>query len=86
VFSRVRQGQLDGVEVLSSGAILYSSWADSSLHLLQAGRDVQVIREVRAPADIGFDTRRNRVAIPMPTMGWVQLWSLDPNLSTVAAR
>jgi sugar lactone lactonase YvrE len=78
VFSRARQGQLDGVEVLSSGTILYSSWADSSLHLLEGGRDVQVIREVRAPADIGFDTRRNRVAIPMPTMGWVQLWSLDP--------
>jgi hypothetical protein len=33
--------------------------------------------EVPMPADIGFDTRRQRVAIPMPTMGWVQFWSLE---------
>jgi hypothetical protein len=57
--SRV-QGRLDGVEVLPSGGILYSSWADSSIHLLQGGRDRQVIREVTFPADIGFDPRRGR--------------------------
>ena len=76
VFARRRKGELDGVEVLSSGAVLYSSWADSSLHLLERGRDRQLIREVREPADIGLDTRRHRVAIPMPITGWVQLWSL----------
>ena len=76
LFSRDRQGKLDGVEVLASGAILYASWADSSLHMLENGRDRQVLREVPAPADIGIDTRRNRVAVPLPTMGWVQVWSL----------
>lgn len=76
LFSRARPGQLDGVETLPSGGILYSSWADSSLHLLAGGRDTQVIREVPAPADLGFDTRRHRVAIPMPAMGWVQLWAM----------
>jgi hypothetical protein len=76
LFSREKQGKLDGVEVLASGAVLYSSWADSSLHLLQADRDRQVIRGVVAPADLGYDTRRGRVAIPMPTLGWVQIWSL----------
>ncbi|HEX6052207.1 MAG TPA: hypothetical protein VFZ21_23240 [Gemmatimonadaceae bacterium] len=78
LFSRMRPGQLDGVEVLPRGGILYSSWADSSLHLLESGRDTQVIHGLRAPADLGFDTRRNRVAIPMPTMGWVQLWTATP--------
>jgi hypothetical protein len=89
VLSRNRQGKLDGVEVLPSGGILYSSWADSSLHLLDGDRDRQVIREVIAPADIGYDTRRHRVAIPLPTLGWVQFWSLggdSTRATTVAAR
>ena len=77
LLSREQQGRLDGVEVLPSGAILYASWADSSLHLLQGQRDRQVLREIPFPADIGLDTRRNRVAVPMPTMGWVQIWSLS---------
>ena len=29
------------------------------------------------PADIGVDTRRWRLAIPLPTLGRVQLWKLD---------
>jgi sugar lactone lactonase YvrE len=78
VLSRAKPGQLDGVEVLRLGIILYASWADSSIHLLQGDRDAPVIRDVRAPADLGVDTRRSRVAIPMPTMGWVQLWSVTP--------
>jgi hypothetical protein len=65
------------VEVLADGAILFSSWADSSIHLLANGRDRAIIREVAVPADIGVDTRRNRVAIPMSMLGRVQLWSLD---------
>jgi sugar lactone lactonase YvrE len=76
LLAREKQGKLDGVEVLPSGGILYSSWADSSLHLLEGGRDRQVIREVVAPADIGYDPRRQRVMIPLPTLGWVQLWAL----------
>lgn len=75
---RTGTGKLDGVEVLRSGAIMFSSWADSSVHLLENGHDRQIIRAVPVPADIGLDTRRNRVAIPMSTIGWVQLWSLPP--------
>jgi len=85
LLSREKQGKLDGVEVLPSGGILYSAWADSSIHLLENGRDRQVIREVIFPADIGFDTRRGRVAIPMPTLGWVQLWAIGDSVR-VAAR
>lgn len=69
-------GELDGVEALPSGGVLYSSWADSSLHLLAEGRDRRLIVQLREPADIGFDTRRHRVAIPMLMTGWVQVWSL----------
>ena len=86
LLSREKQGKLDGVEVLPSGGILYSAWADSSIHLLQDGRDRQVIREVISPADIGFDTRRGRVAIPMPTLGWVQLWALGDSGRVAATK
>jgi hypothetical protein len=70
-------GQLDGVEVLPDGAILFTSWADSSIHLLANGRDKPIVREVAVPADIGVDTKRNYVLIPLSMLGHVQLWSLD---------
>ena len=69
-------GKMDGVEVLANGAIVYASWTDSSLHLLEKGRDRRIVREIPEPADIGLDTRRNRVAIPLSTLGRVQIWSL----------
>jgi sugar lactone lactonase YvrE len=69
-------GQLDGVVVLGDGTILFSSWADSSIHALAGGKDVQIIREVPVPADIGLDTRRQRLAIPLSMLGRVQLWDV----------
>jgi len=71
------KGQLDGVEVLPDGAIVFSSWADSSVHMLENGREQQLVRDVPAAADIGVDTRRRRLAIPLSSIGWVQLWSVD---------
>jgi sugar lactone lactonase YvrE len=68
--------RLDGVEVLGDGSILFTSWGDSSLHLLSGGEHRQLVRQVPEAADIGIDTRRNRVAIPLSSLGRVQLWSL----------
>ena len=69
-------GHLDGVEVLPNGTIAFTSWADSSLHLLENGVDRKIIREVPEPADIGYDTKRNEIAIPLSVLGRVQLWKL----------
>ena len=74
---RAGKGQLDGVEALPDGALLFTSWADSSVHLLRNGRDQPVIREVPLAADIGIDTKRNRLAIPLSGLGVVQLWTLE---------
>jgi sugar lactone lactonase YvrE len=74
---RTGKGQLDGVEALADGALLFTSWADSSVHLLANDRDRPIIREVPVAADIGIDTKRNRLAIPLSMLGVVQLWSLD---------
>jgi sugar lactone lactonase YvrE len=69
-------GKLDGVEALADGALLFSSWADSSVHLLAGGRDRQLVRNVPEPADFGIDVKRNRIAIPLSTLGRVELWTL----------
>jgi sugar lactone lactonase YvrE len=74
---RAGGGRLDGLEVLPSGAILFTSWADSSIHLLVNGTDRKIIREVPEAADIGYDSKRNQLAIPLAVLGRIQIWSLS---------
>lgn len=69
--------QLDGVEMLPSGAIMFTSWADSAIHVLSGGRERKIIRAVPVPADIGVDTRRHHLAIPLSMLGRVQLWDIS---------
>jgi hypothetical protein len=66
----------DGVEALPDGRILVSSWSDSSVHVLGPdGKRIEGIRPIPEPADIGVDTRRGHVAIPVSVMGRVEVWS-----------
>ena len=69
-------GQFDGVEVLNDGRILVSSWADSSVHVVTNDRMRKLIGGVAAPADIGYDTRRNRVLVPLFNGNTVEVWSI----------
>ncbi|MGH2626833.1 MAG: SMP-30/gluconolactonase/LRE family protein [Anaerolineales bacterium] len=63
---RLPGGQLDGVEVLSGRALLVSSWAASAVfRVAPDGAATQVVQNVKAPADIGYDRKRNRVLIPL---------------------
>jgi sugar lactone lactonase YvrE len=73
---RQGSGRLDGLEVLPNGSVLFTSWADSSLHLLESGTDRRLVRQLPEAADIGIDTRRNQVAVPLSVLGRVQIWSL----------
>jgi sugar lactone lactonase YvrE len=57
-------GQTDGIEVLAGGRILFTSWADSTLDLLQNGKVTPVASKLASPADIGVDFKDGRVAIP----------------------
>ena len=68
-------GKFDGVERLSDGRLLVTSWSDSSLHVFADGTDRRVIRDLW-PADLGVDTRRGRVAIPLVLQGRVEIWEL----------
>jgi sugar lactone lactonase YvrE len=79
---RAGSGKLDGVEMLPGGRILYASWADSSIHLLDGTTDRKILREVPEPADIGIDTRRHRLAVPLAVLGRVQIWELGAVTAT----
>ena len=69
-------GHFDGVEVLADGRLLAASWADSSVHLFTDSTDRRIVLGLSEPADIGVDTKRNRVAIPLPIAGRVEVWEL----------
>lgn len=75
-------GRFDGVEYVGGGHFMVASWNDSSVRLLGNGMSRRLAGNVLSPADIGFDTRRNRLAIPVGPLNQVQLWQL-PDLSIV---
>jgi len=58
--------QLDGVVFTSDGGMLFSSWGDSAVYrVTPTGASSRMITGIAAPADIGYDPRRNRVLIPL---------------------
>jgi hypothetical protein len=75
---RSGKGQLDGVDILPGGGIIFAAWSDSAIHVWKDGRDTRVIRHMLEPADIGIDTRRGRVLVPLTVVGQVQVWDLGP--------
>jgi SMP-30/Gluconolactonase/LRE-like region len=90
-FQTVRQlgvgkGKWDGVEVTEDGGIILSSWSDSSIHLIADEHDRQVVRNVPAPADIGYDTRRHRVWIPISNAGRIEVWEFAGRRGVASRR
>ena len=70
------KGQFDGVERLSDGRVLLSTWADSSIYVLDGSALVRAVTGVAGPADIGVDTKRNRVAVPLFEGNRVELFTI----------
>jgi sugar lactone lactonase YvrE len=70
------KGQFDGVERLSDGRVLVSTWADSSIYVLDGSALVRAVPGVASPADIGVDTKRNRVAVPLFEGNRVELFTI----------
>ncbi|MEM8489101.1 MAG: hypothetical protein AAF564_26380 [Bacteroidota bacterium] len=68
-------GNYDGVEVLG-GRTLVASQQDSSLYLVENGESRPYILLDAAPADIGIDTQRMRVAVPYVAANRVDVWAL----------
>lgn len=64
----------DGLVILNDGRALYSTWADSSLYVFENGTSTKLRGGLNAPADIGYDARRNIVAVPLFSDNRVELW------------
>jgi len=69
-------GQEDGVEVVAPDTVLITSWADSSLFALAQGHATRIAAPLPSPADIGWDARHHRVAVPLLLEDRVEIWGL----------
>lgn len=69
-------GGADGIVILNDGRALYSSWADSSLTVFADGISTKLRGGLPAPADLGYDARRNIVAVPLFQDNRVEFWRL----------
>lgn len=70
-------GAGDGLEVLADGRALYTSWADSSLSVFANGVSSTLLKGLPSPADIGYDAKRHRVAVPLFNDGKVRFYTLS---------
>ena len=68
-------GRNDGIELVGD-RLLIASQADSAINVLSNGTVRLYIRVPGAPADIGVDTRRSRVAVPYVDLDRVDIWDL----------
>jgi sugar lactone lactonase YvrE len=71
-------GAFDGVEVLADGRSLISSWTDSTVHVFEGGALRAFVRGMQSPADMGVDTTRGVLAIPLLELDSVEFWSIPP--------
>ncbi len=63
---KLPEGSLDGLIRIGDGSFLISSWAGQSIYQgPSSGPFKTVVSDVKAPADIGWDNKRNRVLIPL---------------------
>jgi sugar lactone lactonase YvrE len=70
-------GTLDGLVKLTDGTVLASSWAASAIFRGTPGSTFEtIVHDVKSPADIGFDTKRNLILIPLFQLDAVQLQKL----------
>lgn len=67
--------RMDGA-VIWGGHLLVASQADSAIHAVSAGRTGPYIRTLGRPADLGLDTRRGRLAVPVVALNQVEIWQL----------
>jgi sugar lactone lactonase YvrE len=78
-------GGYDGIEVLSDGRVLVTSWQDATVNVIVDGALKKVITNVGSPADIGIDTKRMVLALPRFEAGTVEFYHIPPAPAAPAA-
>jgi hypothetical protein len=70
-------GGLDGIAKTTDGRLLVSSWGAKQVFISSAtGEWTPVVSEINGPADIGYDSKRNRVLVPVFMDSAVQILPL----------
>jgi sugar lactone lactonase YvrE len=63
---KLPKGQNDGIVALDGGEYLVTSWEGSAIYRGKPGGEWKpVVENVKSPADIGWDSKRKRVLIPV---------------------
>ena len=63
---KLPKGMLDGIVALADGSFLVSSWEGTAVYRGKPGGDWSLLLgDLRAPADIGYDSKRNRILVPL---------------------
>ncbi len=75
-------GQLDGI-VRAGNRYIISSWEDSSIVSLAPGDSTYLMMQhpIPSPADIGFDSKRDRLLIPVFTQNRIEIRPATPAAS-----
>jgi sugar lactone lactonase YvrE len=75
-------GQLDGLLRTADGQTIVSSWEKSMVYLGTAdGQFSPLMADLKSPADIGYDTQRNQVLVPMFMDNAIQIQKLPQLLA-----
>jgi hypothetical protein len=69
-------GVFDGIELIGRDRFLITSQGDSSVQVVERGVGRRLFRVAGRPADLGVDTRRNRIALPFMALNRVEIWQL----------
>jgi len=69
-------GGFDGVIAYKNLGFLVSSLDTSSVFFLQDKKFVEIAKGIENPADIGLDSKRNRLLIPSFSLNQFQVWQL----------
>lgn len=75
--AQLPEGQLDGLVRLPDGSAVVSSWGGEGIYRGKPGtRFEPILTGIDAPADLGYDTKRGRLLVPLPTLNQVTIHAL----------
>lgn len=72
--TKLPKGQLDGIVKSDVDGFLVSSWEGKAVYRIGDDGDVSVeVGDLDEPADIGYDTKRDRILVPWFGMDWLEV-------------
>jgi hypothetical protein len=75
--AQLPRGQLDGLVRLPDRTVLVSSWLGEGIYRGSPGGAFEpILTGIDAPADIGYDTKRHRLLVPIPGANQVTIHAL----------